>query len=107
MLIGKVIGSAVSTIKHQSMKGQKLLVVQPHMADGLAPDGDPLVVVDGLGAGVGDSVMITSDGRGARELLGTGATPVRWTIIGIKDPSAANIQGMGSRDVDGEDSGRG
>ena len=46
---------------------------------------DTILAVDGVGAGVGDTVMITSDGRGARELLQTDITPVRWTIIGIQD----------------------
>ena len=55
------------------------------MADGRTPDGDPLLAVDAVGAGSGETVMITSDGRGARELLKTDATPVRWTVIGIRD----------------------
>ena len=79
-----VIGTATSTVKHSSMEGHKLLVVQPQMADG-GPDGGPVLVVDGLGAGTGETVIITSDGRGARELLGVQATPVRWTTVGIQD----------------------
>lgn len=66
------------------MEGCKLLVVQPRMVDG-KPDGEPLVAVDAMGAGVGETVLITSDGRGARALLGVEATPVRWTTIGIRD----------------------
>ena len=89
MLLGLVIGTAVATIKHASMQGHKLLVVQPLMADGHSPDGDPLVAVDGVGAGTGEHVMLTSDGRGARELLRADATPVRWTVVAIKDPKAA------------------
>ena len=85
MLIGDVIGRAISTVKHSSMEGTKLLVIQPRMADGQSNDGDPLVAVDGVGAGIGQTVMITSDGRGARQLLGVTATPVRWTVIGIQD----------------------
>ena len=54
----------------RSLRGQKLLLVQPQLADGRRPDGPPLLVVDALGAGMGETVMITSDGRGARELLG-------------------------------------
>jgi len=81
-----VVGRAVATTKDPSMRGQKLLVVQPVMADTRSPDGFPLLAVDGVGAGVGESVMITSDGRGARELLQVDQTPVRWTIIGIEDP---------------------
>ncbi len=86
MLLGQVIGTAVSTVKHASIQGQKLLVVQPLMADGKSPDGEPQIAVDGVGAGKGEQVMMTSDGRNARELLRADATPVRWTIIGIEDP---------------------
>ncbi len=85
MIIGKVIGTAVATMKHASMEGCKLLVVQPLMADRRAPDGDPLVVVDGIGAGVGERVVLTSDPQRARQMLGVEATPVRWTVIGIED----------------------
>ena len=85
MLIGRVIGKAIATVKHDSMQGQKLLVIQPYLSDEATPDGDPLVAVDGVGAGMGETVMITSDGKGARKLLDVVATPVRWTVIGIKD----------------------
>ncbi len=81
-----VVGKAVATTKDESMRGRKLLVVQPLLAGGRAPDGFPLVTVDGVGAGVGETVLITSDGRGARTMLQSEKTPVRWTIIGIEDP---------------------
>lgn len=84
MQVALVIGRTHATAKHPSMHGCKLLVVQPQLTDG-RPDGDPLLAVDGVGAGVGEEVMITSDGRGAREMLGHEATPVRWTIIGSCD----------------------
>lgn len=84
MQLALVIGTATATVKHPSMEGHKLLVVQPREVAGDA-DGDPLLAVDALGAGVGETVMITSDGRGARELLGVEATPVRWTTVGIAD----------------------
>ena len=85
MQLGLVIGTAVATQKHPSLEGHKLLVIQPQMADGGTPDGDPQVAVDGVGAGIGEHVMITSDGRGAREIVGRTNTPVRWTVIGIRD----------------------
>ena len=48
-------------------------------------DGAPQLVLDHLGAGRGDTVIISSDGKSARELVGTDQTPVRWTIMGIID----------------------
>lgn len=85
MQVGKVIGTATSTVKHPSMEGWKLLVVQPYMTDGKTPDGDPQLAVDALGAGRGERVILSSDGRGTRELLGSDTTPVRWSVIGIED----------------------
>ena len=52
------------------MEGWKLLLVMALQADGRTVEGDPILVVDSLGAGRGETVMITSDGIGARELLG-------------------------------------
>lgn len=88
MLLALVIGNAVSTIKHASIARHKLLIVQPLMADDRSPDGEPFIAVDGIGAGIGQRVMLTSDGKFARELLGANATPVRWTVVGIEDPKA-------------------
>lgn len=85
MQSARVIGRADATIKHESLNGQKMLFVQPLMADRATRDGYPLLVVDKIGAGPGETVLITSDGRGARELLGTDNTPVRWTTLGIED----------------------
>jgi len=80
-----VIGRADATLKHESLRGRKLLLVQPLRADQRTPDGHPVLVVDEMGAGPGETVIISSDGRGARELLGTNQTPVRWTTLGIED----------------------
>ena len=85
MLKGRVLGTATATVKHPSMEGWKLLLVQPLKTDGESPDGDPVLAVDSLGAGIGESVIITSDGRGTRELLGDKNTPVRWSVMGILD----------------------
>ena len=85
MQLGLVVGTATSTVKHATMRGQKLLVVQPLMMDGESPDGDPQIAVDAVGAGKGERVMITSDGRFVRELVKHENTPIRWSVIGIAD----------------------
>ena len=85
MFIGRVIGSATSTVKHPSMKGWKLLLVMALQADGHTPEGDPILVIDSLGAGKGDKVIITSDGIGAREMVGDNRSPIRWSVLGICD----------------------
>ena len=77
MLKGKVIGTATATLKHLSLVGWKMLVV--HADDGV------MIAFDNLGAGVGDDVMISSDGKWTSEMIGTRTTPARWSVIGIVD----------------------
>jgi ethanolamine utilization protein EutN len=85
MQLGTVVGTAHATVKHPTLAGWKMLVVQFYAADGRAPDGEPVIAVDALGAGVGDRVVLSSDGKGTRALLRSDNTPVRWSVIGIKD----------------------
>lgn len=80
----RVIGHAVATTKHASMPGHRLLVAQPLGASG-QPDEFPILVVDSFGAGVGSTVIITSDGKFAREVTGSNTTPVRYTTVGLED----------------------
>ncbi|HDZ19795.1 hypothetical protein LCGC14_0303980 [marine sediment metagenome] len=84
MLIGLVEGNVVTTIKHPSMQGWKVLIVQPLDPQG-RPQEDPLLAIDMLGAGHGTKVLITNDGRGAREMVGDKTSPVRWSVVGIID----------------------
>ncbi len=85
MQLASVVGTANSTLKHPTLRGQKMLIVQPLMADGKAPDGDPQIAVDAVGAGKGEKVMITSDGKFVREIVKHENTPIRWSVIGIVD----------------------
>ena len=85
MQTAMVVGTATSTVKHPSMNGCKLLVVQPYMVDGESPDGEPLLAVDALGAGRGEQVLITNDSKEIRELLKSDNSPVRWCVMGIVD----------------------
>lgn len=84
MLVAVVEGTAVSTIKHRTAVGWRLLIVQPLDIDGGA-DGDPLLAIDNLGAGRGSKVLISNDGRGTRARVGDNNTPLRWAVIGILD----------------------
>lgn len=82
---GIVIGTATSTVKHPSLAGWKLLLVQFMQADGKTRDGEPVLAIDHLGAGQGQTVMLTSDGRAARDLVGTENTPIRYSVAGVVD----------------------
>jgi ethanolamine utilization protein EutN len=84
MQLAKVIGRATSTVKHSTMQGWRLVLTQPLGAEG-QPDGAPQLVLDHLGARKGDTVIISSDGKSARELVGSDVTCVRWTIMGLVD----------------------
>lgn len=85
MQVALVVGHCNSTVKHKTLESQKLLVTQPLLADGKSPDGAPLLVVDRIGAGAGERVVITSDGRAIRELFGVENSPIRWAVLGIVD----------------------
>jgi ethanolamine utilization protein EutN len=88
MQLARVVGHGVSTVKHPSLVGWKLLVVQPLGPSG-NEDGEPLLAIDQLGAGAADLVIISNDGAGARTLVGSKTSPVRWFVMGIRDPHAA------------------
>lgn len=83
MMIARVVGSSVSTIKAEELRGLKLLVVRESTpADDLV--GDPFVAVDAVGAGEGELVLVAT-GSAARQTLGTKDLPVDATIMAILD----------------------
>lgn len=90
MLIVKVVGSAVATIKDEKLNGTKLLVVRETNVRGEAT-GKPLVAIDTVDAGVGDLVLIAG-GSSARQTSVTKDRPVDAVIMAILD----------SLEVDGE-----
>ncbi len=85
MQVALVIGHTHATLKHPSMDQKKLLIVQPLMADGRRPDGVPLLAVDRLGAGVGERVLLTSDGAAVKEMFQVENSPIRWATLGLID----------------------
>jgi ethanolamine utilization protein EutN len=84
MQIARVIGTVVSTRKNRKFEGAKLLLVQPLQLDGAAK-GAALLAVDGVGAGVAETVLIVLEGRAAGEAIGRKAAPVDAAIVGIID----------------------
>jgi microcompartment protein CcmK/EutM len=100
MFVAKVIGSVVSTEKVDSMRGQKLLIVEPFRLDGkreqLTTTGRTFVAVDTLGAGSGDFVLIVQ-GSSARFTPETQKLPVDCVVIGIVDSVNVDKQTVYSR----------
>ena len=84
MQLGMVIGQATATVKHPSLTGWRMVIVQP-LNNARQPEADPVVAVDKLGSAPGSVVVLNSDGKGARELIGDDKSPVRWFVIGIVD----------------------
>ena len=96
MFLAKVNGTVVSTQKVASMTGHKLLVVEPlrvepQQRDRLVGTGRSFVVVDTVGAGQGEMVLIVQ-GSSARLTPETEKLPVDATIIGIVDTVNVNNQ---------------
>jgi len=86
MIIGKVIGTVVSTRKNANLTGSKFMIVEPF--EGAASE--RLVAVDNVGAGVGELVLIAT-GSAARVGAGNENAPVDALIVGIID-SAEQIR---------------
>jgi len=83
MRIALVIGSTISTIKDEVIRGRKLLIVQNADTAG-KPSGDPYIAVDTVSAGTGDLVMVTN-GSSARYTNQTTDVPVDSVIVGVID----------------------
>lgn len=83
MLIARVVGSAVSTVKEDRLKGLKLLIVREATVDNQLV-GKPIVAVDAVGAGEGELVLI-AQGSSARQTRQTRDTPVDAVIMAILD----------------------
>lgn len=84
MIIGRVIGSVVSTSKAEKLQGKKLLIVQPLDMITIDPSNKPVVAIDTVGSGKGEVVMVVS-GSSARQTQITNGTPVDAAIVGIID----------------------
>ena len=84
MVIGKVVGTVVTTIGHPHYKHRRLLVVQPLGLAGQPEDGD-FIALDSTHAGLGDTVLVNREGNGARQVLGNPDAAVISVIVGIVD----------------------
>ena len=84
MVIGKVVGTLVTTISHPHYKHRRLLIVQPLGLPGQPEDGD-FVALDNTQAGIGDTVLVNREGNGARQVLKNPEGAVISVIVGIVD----------------------
>jgi len=84
MLIGRIVGDVVATQKDPSHQGRKILVVQPLELDG-SDRGDPVLALDAVDAGVGDRVLLATEGFSAMTAVGRPNSPIDMAVIGIVD----------------------
>lgn len=83
MQIARVTGNVVSTVKNESLKGRKFLIVQTLDAN-LNAKGKPMIALDAVGAGVGELVFWCR-GKEASFPFKRDETPTDCTIVGIID----------------------
>ena len=85
MIIGKIVGSVVSTRKNENLIGSKFLIVE--IAPSMTSEKNKtrrIVAVDNVGAGIGDVVLV-AEGSAARVGCGTEKSPVDAAVVGIID----------------------
>ena len=83
MFLARIDGTLTASRKDHRLAGVRFLIGQRLGADG-GPVGEPLVVLDRMGAGRGSTVLVSSDGTIARDWLGKGV-PARLVVVGIVD----------------------
>ncbi len=81
MLIGKIIGSVVSTRKNEKLVGSKFMIVEMSAGTGVTKR---MVAVDNVGAGIGETVLVAT-GSAARIGCGQEEAPIDAAIVGIID----------------------
>lgn len=80
MVIGKVVGSIVSTRKNENLVGNKFMIIEP--LEEMGQGGGRFVAIDNIGAGIGETVLVAT-GSAAR--VGMENVPVDASIVGIVD----------------------
>jgi len=81
----RVVGPMWATVKHPAYAGHPLFVVQPIDETG-KDTGTSFVAIDHVQAGVGDKVIVLTEGNGVRQILAMGdIVPIRSMIVGIVD----------------------
>lgn len=85
MIVGKVVGSVVSTRKNEQLIGNKFMIVEP--LHRMKADFSQFVAIDNVGAGIGEYVLV-AQGSAARIGCGLETAPVDAAIVGIIDDGA-------------------
>lgn len=84
MIICKVIGDIVSTVKNKHFTGKKIMIVQPLDLED-QPEGEAFLALDSVQAGIGDRVLVMREGGSARIVFNDNNIPVQAVITAIID----------------------
>ncbi len=84
MLIARVVGDVVATQKSPSHEGRKILVVQPLNLDG-SDRGDAVLALDAVDAGIGERVLVVTEGFSAMTAVGRRDSPIDMAVVGVVD----------------------
>jgi microcompartment protein CcmK/EutM len=84
MIIARVVGNVIATQKQASHEGKKILLLQPLDPDG-TPQGDVVVALDAVDAGVGDRVLAVQEGFSAMTAVGHRDSPIDTAVVGVVD----------------------
>ena len=82
MMMGRVVGNVVSTRKQETLVGSKIL--EDQLIENQKDTDKFLIAIDSVGAGIGETVLITT-GSGARLALQNTLAPVDAVVVGIVD----------------------
>jgi ethanolamine utilization protein EutN len=84
VILCRVEGTVVCTVKHPKFAAKTLLVVQP-LDEAGKPLGKSFVAVDHAQAGEGDRVLVLREGNGVRQVLKDPHAPIRSLVVGVVD----------------------
>jgi ethanolamine utilization protein EutN len=91
--IARVAGTVVSTICAPVFEERKLLLCDVLTPEG-RPDGNYMIAVDVVDAGVGETVILLDEGTGARQIVGLDVAPIRTVVVGIVDEITTDGQDL-------------
>lgn len=84
MIVARVVGQVVATIKHADLAARKLLLIRPVDVLG-RPSGRAAIAVDAVDAGTGDLVLVADEGNAAAQVLQRPRGAVRTVVVGVVD----------------------
>jgi len=97
MYLARIEGTLTTTVRHQTISGERLLIGRRLEADGTPSDTEPVVMLDQLGARHGSKVVVSTDGDKARKILGN-TTPLRLVVVGVVDDvQVSRLSGGGAQ----------